>query len=247
MEEILKKLEEIDAQIIKRVDELLKSGKSKEVIIGILNGEVEKMMVGLGLDKLADDYANKLLVSGLSTAKGLQALSNKESLIQAVGQNIEMLIKMQKDSLISNFTANANVFKTQLLEGLLSGVPTPQVASNIKAALTQVSDGSVHLLSSANVNTLIQDSFSNVSRTATAVAFEDDPEQRFEYTGGVIPTSSKQCEWLMNNQKAEGYTKEEIDAGIETPYGIINWNGRSPSYNCLHSFFPVDSQIEDKK
>jgi hypothetical protein len=44
----------------------------------------------------------------------------------------------------------------------------------------------------------------------------------------------------MENQKPEGYTKAEIDAGIETPAGVIDWNGRIPNYSCLHSWMPID-------
>ena len=57
MDEILKQLEGMDKKLIKRVEELLKSGKSKEIILGIINGEFEQMIAGLGIDKLADDYS----------------------------------------------------------------------------------------------------------------------------------------------------------------------------------------------
>jgi hypothetical protein len=41
------------------------------------------------------------------------------------------------------------------------------------------------------------------------------------------------------NQDMNGYLQTEINAGIDTPYGVINWNGRIPNYNCDDRWFAV--------
>jgi len=241
MEAILSKLSKIDSQIQSRVNQLLASGKSSDIIIGIVNGELDQMILGLGLEDLADKYANELLVSGLSTAKGLAGVSNVENLIQSVGQSVEVMAQTYRETILGHFAGNVGQLKTELLNGLLNGVPTAQITKNLQKTFTRLTDGTTHYLNNANINTVISTSYSNVSRIATSQAFTDDKEQRFEYVGGVIPTSSKQCEYLMTNQNPEGYTKAEIDAGIDTPDGMINWMGRQPNYNCIHQWFPVDN------
>ena len=87
---------------------------------------------------------------------------------------------------------------------------------------------------------------------------------RYRYIGGVIPTSSDECRWLFGNQNPEGYTIDEIDAGIETPYVYpeypslgelagtvkkIYWQGRIPNFNCGHEWQAIGGAlaIREKK
>lgn len=221
------------------IEDLLKQGKSKELILSIVNGEIDQYIVGLGLNKIADDYANRLLVDSLTKATGFSSLVATENIIQDVGLSTEQLVNTYRDTVLGYFQANTNRLKSELLSGLLDGTPSSEISKRLRSTFVRVSDGTTHILSDANINTVIQTSFSNVSRLSTARAFADEPEQRFEYVGGVIPTSSDQCKWLMENQDPKGYTKAEIDAGITTPFGTINWQGRQPNYNCLHEWLPV--------
>ena len=130
----------------------------------------------------------------------------------------------------------------EIKNSIVSNQLTSETVANLTAKIP---------LTDAQIKTVVHTSFSNHSRNITAKAFEDEPEQRFEYVGGVIPTSSQECEWLMNNQNPNGYTKAEIDAGIQTPFGVIYWGGRDPNYNCLHQWLPkstaaIETNIKKK-
>ena len=41
---------------------------------------------------------------------------------------------------------------------------------------------------------------------------------------------------MLQNQRPEGYTLAEIQAGIKTPAGNVDFGGRIPNYNCLHEW-----------
>jgi len=219
---------------------LLAQGKSKEIIMSIVDKEIDNYIASLGINEIFKRYADELTIEALTTVQGIKKLAQTEAIIEAVGLSSEQLAATYRDTILGYFKANVEKLKSELLNGLLSGTPTKELTKRLQATFTRVSDGTMHILTDGNINTVISTSYSNISRMATAKAFEDRKEQRFVYFGGVIPTSSDQCRWLMENQKPEGYTKAEIDAGIETPAGVIDWNGRTPNYNCLHQWMPVD-------
>lgn len=239
-EEILKQIEEIDAKIVKLVNKLLKQNKPKELISAIIDKELDKYISELGIDKIAEQYATSLVTTGLTTLTTVAKKQATEEMINIIGMNLEPIAETYRDTILGYFKANTEKLKTELLNSLISGTPTSEITKNLQAKFLRVSDETLHYLTDANINTVIQTSYSNVSRISTAKAFEEKPEQRFEYFGGVIETSSDQCRWLMENQNPEGYTKAEIDAGIETPFGTIDWFGRQPNYNCLHSWVVKD-------
>jgi hypothetical protein len=98
-------------------------------------------------------------------------------------------------------------------------------------------------LTDAQFNAAVTTAYAETSRNATREAYKDDPNARFKYIGGILKSSSKQCEWLMIHQRKEGYTIAEIDAGIDTPYRDKNgdvlkiyWCGRVPNINCIHEW-----------
>jgi hypothetical protein len=104
-------------------------------------------------------------------------------------------------------------------------------------------------LTDAQLNVATNTAYYNIARDDVFDAFKDDPNQKFKYVGGVRENSSKQCRWLMENQKTEGYTVAEITAGINTPFGIIDRYGRRPNFNCIHTWAPIGrtSKTTDRK
>ena len=110
-------------------------------------------------------------------------------------------------------------------------------------------------LTDAQLGTVLNTSYSDFNRITTVEVYKDKPDQRFRYDGGVIPTSSDECRWLVDNQDPKGYTMKEIKAGIITPYvhkytdshgqfnagdpKVINENGRNPNYNCIHEWVAI--------
>jgi hypothetical protein len=91
----------------------------------------------------------------------------------------------------------------------------------------------------ANFGTILNTTYADMSRQATKEAFKNT-DTRFRYEGGTIPTSSEICEWLYNNQDPNGYTMEEIEAGIVTPHGVVDAFGRQPNNNCIHTWQPIE-------
>lgn len=237
--DIENKLKDLDSKIEALIIKLLKQNKSKELIISLANKELESYIMSQGLEEVLNRYSDSLVIEALSTVQGFTKLTNTEKIIESVGLSTEQLASTYRDTILGYFQANTGRLKAELLNALLDGTPTPKIAERLRATFTRVSDGTMHFLTDANINTVIQTSYSNVSRLATAKAFEDDKTQRFEYFGGVIPTSSDTCKWLIENQDPKGYTKEQIDRGIETPHGRVDWQGRQPNYNCLHTWVPV--------
>ena len=238
--QFLNELSKVDQQITKTVEKLLKEGKSVDIIVAIVNKDLDKYINALGVERLAQEYATSLLTEGLTTVKGFKKLSATEDIINAVGQNLEPIAATYRDTILGYFSANKKRLESELLSGLLSGTPTAEITKNLQANFTRVSDQTFHILTDANINTVVQTSYTNISRISTAKAFEDSPETKFEYLGPVDDKTSDQCAYLMQNQNPDGYTKAEIDAGIETPAGTVNWFGRQPSFNCRHIWVVKD-------
>jgi len=217
-EQLQKDIEAIQTRLLKEIDELIASGQSKQDIVKFIDGvDFDALLVEMGSEKAVLKYIYSLdeIVS-----------SFKDQLSDKLLDNLEIIQQSQSDYVLGKLSNQAQLWKGTMLTSLTSEM-------NDKDVLKQLESIG---LTDSQAGTVLQTSYYNFSRATTAIAYSDNPEQRFRYSGGVIPTSSKECEWLFKNQKKEGYTKAEIDAGIETPFGIINWNGRIPNYNCIHSF-----------
>lgn len=151
--------------------------------------------------------------------------------------NSEILRQINYDTILRSYSSNADYVKTVFANSILNG----QSDKETRARLESVG------LKDYQAGAVLQTTLYNFSRTNTVLAYKDEPEARFTYEGGLIPTSSDQCKWLMLNQKEGGYTMAEIMAGIETPYTnkqgqklIINELGRLPNFNCIHEWEPID-------
>lgn len=236
-------LQNIDEELIARLSVLMKRAKANELYNIVLDGGIEEILLSLGIDELLDDYARSLTVSAMTKVGGFAKLKQVEKQIDNIAMVTENISNVYRDQILGHFQANAAKLKGELLNGLTAGMQPKQILGNLfdpeLGTFITKAQGTSHILTEANVMTIIDTSYSNVTRVGVAQAFADNPEQKFEYVGGVIPTSSPQCRELMETQKPGGYTKAEIDAGIETSHGIINWFGRQPNYNCIHEWLPV--------
>lgn len=217
-EQLQKDIEAIQAKLVKEIDAMLASGRSKK--------DIAKFVDSIDFDALLDEF-------GASTAVR-KYVFGLDKVVAEFGQGIrgdlldelEMIQNKQSEYILGNLSNKIVLWQSSMVEGLVSGVKDADILKQLQTiGLTDSQAGAV-----------LQTSYYNFSRAATAAAYEDDPEQRFKYVGGVIPTSSNQCKWLVRNQRPEGYTKEEIDKGIETPFGRINFFGRIPNYNCIHTW-----------
>lgn len=144
-----------------------------------------------------------------------------------------ILRDMNYDTILRSFSAKSHLVRDNFYNSILSGQSDNETLRQLQGIG----------LSDAQSGTVLQTTFYNFSRMNTISVFADEPDARFRYEGGVIPTSSDQCKWLVANQKEEGYTMEEIRKGIETPYFnkkgqrlIVNELGRVPNFNCIHTW-----------
>lgn len=222
-------LAEVEATIRKRIEKLL-NGLTKKQRLEIINNPdlLDKLLQDIDPDKIAQYYQ-----IGLTQTAGTIIKSYAEQLTkqqkQKVGFFVDNLVKLKTKTLRNFIISNKDNFKTKIIEFAING-SRGEVIKNYfeKTPFTN-----------SQIGTLLNTAESDIRRTTIISGYEDRKDQRFRYEGGVIPTSSDTCAWLMDNQDPEGYTMDEIQAGIETPYGIVDAGGRVPNYNCLHVWEPI--------
>ena len=132
----------------------------------------------------------------------------------------------------------AKTFSDQLKNTMISSIINGKSFEKIKDELKNVP------LTSPQLNTVISTGYNDYGRSIINLTYKDIPDQRFLYYGTIIPTSSKQCTFLLMNQNMQGYLRTEIENGITTPYGVIDWNGRTPNFNCDDRWYPVTDLLK---
>jgi len=147
---------------------------------------------------------------------------------------LERITILDKEYLLGKASSWGKQFDSQFVKSVIRGDTIPQTIAN----LSEIP------LTDSQLGTVLNTSYSDFNRTAIKEIYKDIPDQRFSYEGGVIPTSSDQCRWLMENQNPEGYTAAEFDAGIYTPFGMIYFSGRDPNYNCGHTPEPIITEFK---
>lgn len=174
-----------------------------------------------------DDYIFRIVRQAQNKGLNISSLTISQ---------LELVRELDKSMLLKSVDAWSSRFESVFIKQIIAG-------KSIKDIVSAMEDIP---LTDAQLGTVLNTSFSEFDRITVKKIYEDEPDQRFKYTGGIIPTSSKQCRWLIENQKPEGYTTKEIENGIETPYVdkhgeqlIINWSGRIPNFNCIHRWVAV--------
>jgi len=226
-------------QILLELDKI--EAKLKKFLIGLKESELKQLLAEDNLNRLLqyvglEDWIKKysanfdvIFKEAISKFAKLEYVKKNINSIQTIMNQVK---NSNERTIVGYIKANADNIQGKLINMLLSGTTSRQTIEailNESPLHTRAQTGSV-------VNTAIAD----YSRITERQVFTKDDNQRFEYVGGLIPTSSETCSWLIENQKSEGYTMAEIDAGIDTPYGIVDWNGRRPNYNCIHSWSPIE-------
>jgi len=221
-ETFIKELEKIEAQITKEISNIISQSKGTTLDRMTLVEEynIDKRMTELGFGTAALIYVESFdsMVIGSPFVKKISLdFVSEVNLIQK--NMIEYLINEQKKY--------HSLLTMQIENGLMSGLKSKDIIKSL---------GDIPL-SSAQINTEVNTAYANQSRNITREAFKDDKEQRFEYVGGLIPTSSDACTAVV--EAGNTYTQAQIDAGIDEGGGLVYWNGRDPNFNCLHEFLPV--------
>ena len=238
---LLAMLSAVDSDIEKFVSELIQKSSTYDLITFLNSGQLNEYVRTLGLDAVATEYyrnLNSIMDEHLKLYAPLVKEFNENAIKGALGMLVDTNIKTLNNS-VSN---NIDVVNKVLTESILGG-------DSFDISVQKMKDSG--MTNSQRIETLLHTGYYNFSRVSTRMAFKSKPEQKFEYVGGVIPTSSDECRWLFLNQKPAGYTMVEIEKGIETPYrytyGVnkgkvkkIYWSGRNPNFNCIHEWLPKD-------
>jgi len=143
---------------------------------------------------------------------------------------------LDKKYLLKSASAWSTQYESALVKSLIRG---DTITQTVKSLVTEVP------LTTPQLSTVLNTQYADFNRVATKEVYSGEPEQRFRYVGPLIPTSSDICIEMVEKQRPEGYTADEIAAGIKAGSGIVNWGGRVPNFNCNHAWQAIyeDSDI----
>lgn len=237
MNEIEKLLASLDSKVKRRIEKLL-DGLTEQQRNAILTDPklLDELLSDINTAEIVRRYQDRLI---FGAGKVIQEYKDDILKVQTNKVNIyvnsltELKTELLKDFIITR----KDEFKTKMFEYVTGRTKW----NDAKEYFTKTP------FTGSQIGTLLNTSESDIRRQTTLSLFEDDPTIRYKYVGGILPTSSKICMWLMQNQKPEGYTLKEIQEGIETPEGKVDWNGRIPNYNCIHSWQPIIKRKAKKK
>ena len=222
-------LGKIDNQVNSKLNKLLSnlSPKEKDELL-----KDSKIIDGLLKDVDTKELARHLS-NDLFSGSGEVVIDYSEKIKQYQLARLDFIVNKfteLKTELLRNFIIeNKKEFRNNLVELVINGTSEKSIKKYFeKTPFTLTQIGSI-------INTAESD----IRRATVLSAYEDREGMRFRYHGGLIPTSSKTCIWLMENQKKEGYSLKQIQIGIKTPYGKVDWWGRAPNWNCIHHFEPI--------
>lgn len=228
--------------LIAKINSQLKQLTLTDVEIAKLAAEIDffKELKAQGFEKIVNQYFDnydKALVEilKLANARGVDFASvNTNALLQ--------IKELDQEYLLRSAYAWSSRYESELFKSIISGNSFSETIQNLEGIP----------LTDAQLGTVLNTSYSDFKRISTVETYKDKPEQKFMYVGGVIPTSSDECRWLMENQLTGGYTMQQIKAGIQTPFvhryddsqgqfskgdpKIINEFGRQPNFNCIHEW-----------
>ena len=221
---------EVEAMLVELISKLEK-GNFTQTQLSQIAAQLNSLdeLKKLGFDQSVEKYfANYEVIYAdiIKKAKG----------VNLTGINTDLLERIQtldKEYLLGKASSWGKQFDSSFAKSVLRGDTINQTVVNLNEIP----------LTDTQMKTVLNTSYSDFNRSVTKEIYKDVPEQRFRYAGGVIPTSSDQCAWLSNNQNPKGYTAAEIDAGIDTPFGVITWSGRQPNYNCGHTWEPIITEL----
>lgn len=244
-EQIINELKKIDGKILQAIEKILGKNPPKDKLLQFLaSEEYTKMIEDLGLRDAINKYVSNFDTQLKGIATGFGAVNLTAEKIAVINANLDLIKNSYGRTVLGYYQANADLLRSKLISSIIEGIESKEIIKQLAAETP---------LTTAQVGTVVNTSYTDYNRSGIAKIYEDKPEQRFFYEGGVIPTSSDECRWLYENQRPEGYTKKEIDEGIETPFTYtygenigqikkIFWFGRMPNYNCIHTWLPVEAK-----
>ena len=204
----------------------------KEMILSISEIDMFKELQDIGLTADLKEF-----VSSYNTSIK-EVLTDNASLHSVLSQNAETLdiIKnLDVETLLGKAFDFSNLVKKALVDGLVGGKSIPAIMKDLEAVN----------LSNTQLNTVIHTAYDNFGRTVTALAYQDNPEQKFLYGEGRVlgdPTSRATCQAALLSQLEnypDGVTRAQVDEGVYPEIDFIEGGG----YNCSHRFYPATEYL----
>jgi len=224
-----KLLGKIDNQVNAKIKKLISNLSPKEKNELLKDPKlVDELLKEVDVKELAKHYSSELF-SGHGEVVIDYSEKRKQYQLARLDFLVNTFTEFQTEALRKFIIDNKKEFRDNLVELVMTGGNKRMVKkyfANTPFTFEQI-------------GSIIYKVESDIRRATVLSAYEEYPETKFRYIGGLIPTSSKTCTWLMENQKQEGYTLKEIQAGIETPFGKVDWWGKVPNWGCIHSFEPI--------
>ena len=250
IEILLKDLEKIEADLIKRIEAALKAGYFTDVELSQLVAELDlyQELNNLGyaskLEKYFDNFDEIFLaINEQAKQRGLAGITG------VAARDLDTLIQVKANELLGKAEYYAKQLRSRLVENLVAGTPVNQLVESLKEIP----------LRDYQLTVALNTGISQFQSVATAKVYEDSPEQRFYLFGPDDEKVRASCRAVLENQPKEGWTKKEIDDGaaqklvnlyaidyaenpsslkaaLENNYSFVNRGGYGP---CRHRFRPL--------
>lgn len=178
-------------------------GKALENLYNSFNGEVTKVIA----------MANAMNIPKISSVNLAQ---------------IDFMRDLELNFIKSEAGAYAASLKREMLRGIISGTS----ARDLSARLIQ-DFGPEAALTGPQKRVLVNDAFSRLSNASTKQVFADAPQQKFVYIGPDDEVTRPDCQQVLAEQPAEGWTVDEING-----LGYVDFDSRG-GWNCRHDWIPV--------
>ena len=219
-------LTELDVSVKAKLEKILANLTEQQRIAIIQNPAlIDELLSDFNPDLLAQYYQTELLrYAGEIGIQFKNITDNAQK--DKVNLFVETMLQLKTRTLRNYIANNKEQFADNLIKLIINGSDEQTVKEYF--ALTPFKN--------YQIGTLLNTARADIRRTATIAGFEDDENTRYRYVGPIVEHSSKICIWMLQNQRPEGYTLAEIQAGIKTPAGNVDFGGRIPNYNCLHEW-----------
>ena len=249
IQELLKDLEKIEADLIKRIEAALKIGYFTDVELTQLVAELDfyQELNNLGyaskLEKYFDNFDEIFLaINEQAKQRGLAGITG------VAARDLDTLIQVKANELLGKAEYYAKQLRSRLVENLVAGTPVNQLVESLKEIP----------LKDYELTVALNSGIARFERSATAKVYEESPEQRFILFGVLDERTRASCQAVLENQDKKGYTKKQIDGGevqklvnlyaidyannkssleaaLENNYGFANCGG----FNCRHRWRPL--------
>jgi len=238
-DELIEKLTLLAAQFKIKLKKVLDNMESQNIshlemasTMAEINFFKELQVDGLNLD------IKQFLHSYNSQITDLMDIADKQGLSKAISINanaFDIIKNMDAETLLGKAFDFSNLLKKGLVDGLIGGKPIPKILKDLEPIN----------LTNTQLNTVVHTAYDDFGRTVTALAYQDEPNQKFLYGEGRElgdPTSRATCQAALLAQLEsypDGVTRAQVDEGIYPEIDFIRGGG----YNCSHRFYPATPSL----